>query len=238
MYRANVNPLQPEDVDAMLTEITTDAQRAAFEKNLELDFAYSISGLGRFRVNVFRQRGTTALAIRSIRIQTPTFGELNLPAVILDIAMKRRGLILVTGTTGSGKSTLLASMIDHINNNSSVNIITVEDPIEFLYKNNKSIIAQREIGQDTQRFAQALRASFRQDPDVILIGEIRDKDTMETGISADGYGTSRHEHAAYHECAGNDLPNHVLFSAAPSSTNPPCSVERIGRDHFPAAHSP
>jgi twitching motility protein PilT len=184
MYRANVNALLSQDVDAMYNEITTEAQRAAFEKNLELDFAYSLSGFGRFRVNVFRQRGTIALAIRSIRMQTPTFGELNLPAVILDIAMKRRGLILVTGTTGSGKSTLLASMIDHINNNSSVNIVTIEDPIEFLYKNNKSIIAQREIGQDTQRFAQALRASFRQDPDVILIGEIRDKDTMETAISA------------------------------------------------------
>jgi twitching motility protein PilT len=184
MYRANMPPLQLPEVEAMVAEIASEAQRAAFEKNLELDFAYSLSGLGRFRVNVFRQRGTIALAIRSIRIQTPTFSELNLPAVILDIAMKRRGLILVTGTTGSGKSTLLASMIDHINNNSAVNIITIEDPIEFLYKNNKSIIAQREIGQDTLRFAHALRASFRQDPDVILIGEIRDKDTMEIAISA------------------------------------------------------
>ena len=184
LYRTNMNPLQPQDIDAMLTEITTDAQRTAYEKNLELDFALGVHDIGRFRINAFRQRGSTSLAIRSIRLGIPTFAELNLPAVILDIAMKRRGLILVTGTTGSGKSSLLASMIDHINNNSAVNIITIEDPIEFLYRNNKSIIAQREIGQDTQRFAQALRASFRQDPDVILIGEIRDKDTMETAISA------------------------------------------------------
>jgi twitching motility protein PilT len=184
MYRANVNPLMPEEIDAMLRDITTDAQRATFEKDLELDFAIGLQDVGRFRINVFRQRGTTSFAIRSIRLKTPTFGELNLPAVILDIAMKRRGLILVTGTTGSGKSSLLASMIDHINGNSAVNIVTIEDPIEFLYRNNKSIIAQREIGQDTHRFSQALRSSFRQDPDVILIGEIRDKDTMETAMSA------------------------------------------------------
>jgi twitching motility protein PilT len=184
LYRANMNPLSPQDIDAMVGEITTDAQRAMFEKEMELDFAMGVSDVGRFRINVFRQRGTTSLAIRSISLETPTFSELNLPAVILDIAMKRRGLILVTGTTGSGKSTLLASMIEHINNNSAVNIITIEDPVEFLYKNDKSIIAQREIGTDSHRFAQALRSSFRQDPDVILIGEIRDKDTMETAVSA------------------------------------------------------
>ncbi len=184
LYRANMQPLLPDEIDQMLKEIISDVQRDMFEKNLELDFAYSLAGIGRFRINAFRQHGAVALAVRSIRIQVPTFGELNLPTVILDIAMKRRGLILVTGTTGSGKSTLLASMIDHINNNCSVNIITIEDPIEFLYTNNKSIIAQREIGIDTHGFAQALRSSFRQDPDVILIGEIRDKATMETAISA------------------------------------------------------
>ena len=133
-----------------------------------------------FRVNVFNQRGTVALAIRSIKFDVPTFTSLNLPEVILDIATKNRGLILVTGTTGSGKSTLLASMIDHINENKAVNIVTIEDPIEFLHKNKKSAIAQREIGSDTQSFSRALRGCFRQDPDVILIGEIRDSNTMET----------------------------------------------------------
>jgi twitching motility protein PilT len=132
LYRAHMPPLLPEDVDRMVSEITTEAQRAQFEKTLELDFAIGLPGVGRFRINAFRQRGSPSLAIRSIRTQTPIFGDLALPAVILDIAMKKRGLILVTGTTGSGKSTLLASMIDHINKNSSVNIITIEDPIEFL----------------------------------------------------------------------------------------------------------
>jgi twitching motility protein PilT len=184
LYRAHMNPMLPQDIDQMLAEIANDEQRAQFEKNLELDFAFGLSGVGRFRINAFRQRGSSSLAIRSIRMQTPVFADLSLPAVILDIAMRKRGLILVTGTTGSGKSTLLASMIDHINKNSSVNVVTIEDPIEFQYTDNKSIIAQREIGTDTHRFAQALRSAFRQDPDVILIGEIRDKDTMETALSA------------------------------------------------------
>jgi len=184
LFRAQMEPLLPADMAAILGELMSDEQRASFEKNRELDFAFGLKGVGRFRINAFSQRGTPALAVRAIRTQIPSFGELNLPAVILDIAMKNRGLILVTGTTGSGKSTLLASMIDHINNNASVNIVTIEDPIEFLYRDNKSIIAQREIGADSLRFANALRASFRQDPDVILIGEIRDKDTMETAMSA------------------------------------------------------
>jgi twitching motility protein PilT len=184
LFRAQMDPLSPPDMAQMITELMSDEQRAVFEKNHEIDFGYGLKGIGRFRINAFRQRGTPALAIRAIRTEIPGFDELKLPAVILDIAMKQRGLILVTGTTGSGKSTLLASMIDHINKNASVNIITIEDPIEFLYRDNKSIIAQREIGMDSHRFANALRASFRQDPDVILIGEIRDKDTMETAMSA------------------------------------------------------
>jgi twitching motility protein PilT len=139
-------------------------------------------------MNVFRQRGTTALAIRSIKTDVPTFSELHLPEVILDIANKSRGLILVTGTTGSGKSTLLASMVDHVNGNKAVNIVTIEDPIEYLHRNKKSIIAQREIGTDADTFQQALRACFRQDPNTILIGEIRDVETMETALSASDTG--------------------------------------------------
>ena len=184
LFRAQMAPITVADMTEMINAIMNEEQRAAFEKNREFDFAFGLPGVGRFRINAFRQRGTPALAIRSIRTQIPAFSELNLPSVILDIAMKTRGLILVTGTTGSGKSTLLASMIDHINANASVNVVTIEDPIEFLYRDNKSIIAQREVGIDSHRFANALRASFRQDPDVILIGEIRDKDTMETAMSA------------------------------------------------------
>jgi twitching motility protein PilT len=184
LFRAQMPAIAVADMTEMINAVMNEEQRAAFEKNREFDFAFGLPGVGRFRVNAFHQRGTPALAIRSIRTKIPAFSELNLPSVILDIAMKNRGLILVTGTTGSGKSTLLASMIDHINANASVNVITIEDPIEFLYRDNKSIIAQREVGIDSHRFANALRASFRQDPDVILIGEIRDKDTMETAMSA------------------------------------------------------
>ena len=184
LYRAQMDPVTFNEMEQICTEIMKPEQKEVFDKTNEMDFAMGLKGVGRFRINACRQRGTPSLAIRSIKTQIPDFAELNLPNVILDIAMKKRGLILVTGTTGSGKSTLLASMIDHINNNAAVNVVTIEDPIEYLYKDKKSIIAQREVGPDTQRFANALRASFRQDPDVILIGEIRDKDTMETAMSA------------------------------------------------------
>jgi twitching motility protein PilT len=134
------------------------------------------------------QRGTPSLAIRAIKTQTPRFEDLAIPAVALDICMKRRGLVLVTGTTGSGKSTLLAAMIDHINRTASRNIVTIEDPIEFLHRDQRSVIAQREIGVDSHSFAGALRASFRQDPDVILIGEIRDVESMDAALSASDTG--------------------------------------------------
>jgi len=184
LFRAQTDPISPADMEQICGEIMRPEQKEEFDKTNEFDFAVGLKGVGRFRINACRQRGTTSLAIRSIKTQIPSFSELGLPSVILDIAMKKRGLILVTGTTGSGKSTLLASMIDHINNNLSVNIVTIEDPIEYLYRDKKSIVAQREVGTDTHRFANALRACFRQDPDVILIGEIRDQDTMDTAMSA------------------------------------------------------
>jgi twitching motility protein PilT len=184
LFRAQMDAVSFEEMERVCVEIMRPEQKEAFDKTHEVDFAMGLKGVGRFRINASHQRGTPSLAIRSIKTQIPLFSELTLPNVILDIAMKKRGLILVTGTTGSGKSTLLASMIDHINTNASVNVVTIEDPIEYLYKDKKSIIAQREIGPDTIRFANALRASFRQDPDVILIGEIRDKDTMDTAMSA------------------------------------------------------
>ncbi len=184
LFRAQTEPMTADEMEGICTAIMRPDQKEIFLKTNELDFAIGLKGVGRFRINAFRQRGTPSLAIRSIKTNVPSFSELGLPNVILDIAMKKRGLILVTGTTGSGKSTLLASMIDHINSNTSVNIVTIEDPVEYLYRDKMSIIAQREVGTDTQRFANALRASFRQDPDVILIGEIRDQDTMDTAMSA------------------------------------------------------
>jgi twitching motility protein PilT len=184
LYRVNTEPPSPEDLEGVVRELLNEDQWQHFKRREEVDIGFGIPKLGRFRLNIFRQRGTPALAVRAIRSEVPAFEGLNLPTVVLDIAMKKRGMVLVTGTTGSGKSTLLASMIDHINMNLSSNIVTIEDPIEFLHRDKKSIIAQREIRSDTRDFSSALRASFRQDPDVILIGEIRDSETMETALSA------------------------------------------------------
>ncbi len=188
LFRAKMEPFKPDQLQQYVQEVLTEEQKLLFEQKHDLDFALGVRGVGRFRLNVFRQRGTPSLAVRSIKTEVPVFEELNMPPVVLDLCMKRRGLILITGTTGSGKSTLLASMINHINQSRSVNIVTVEDPIEFLHKDKKSVIAQREIGSDTLDFAAALRGCFRQDPDVILIGEIRDKETMETALSASDTG--------------------------------------------------
>lgn len=184
LYRAQTETIMVEDMNQFLSVLLSERQRELFNKEDDLDVGVGVKGIGRFRINIFKQRGTVALAIRSIKTEVPVFSNLNLPEVILDLATRNRGLILVTGTTGSGKSTLLASMIDHINENKAVNIVTIEDPIEFLHKNKKSAIAQREVGSDTYSFSKALRGCFRQDPDVILIGEIRDVNTMETALSA------------------------------------------------------
>lgn len=184
LFRLQTDRLTEENMDQFIQELMKPEQFEIFCRNNEYDFAYGLKGVGRFRINAFKQRSTTSLAIRAIKTRPPDFAELGLPDVLLDIAMHKRGLVLVTGTTGSGKSTLLASLIEHINNNAPANIVTIEDPIEFLYKDKRSIIAQREIGPDTHNFANALRASFRQDPDIILIGEIRDKETMDTALSA------------------------------------------------------
>ena len=149
-----------------------------------MDLAYGVPGLGRFRVNVFQQRGTVGLVLRVIPMLIKTVDELGLPAILKKIASEERGLVLVTGTTGSGKSTTLAAMIDHINRTRSAHVMTVEDPIEFLHRDNQSIINQREVNVDTRSFAFALRSALRQDPDVILVGEMRDFETIETGLLA------------------------------------------------------
>ncbi|HWP65842.1 MAG TPA: type IV pilus twitching motility protein PilT [Candidatus Limnocylindria bacterium] len=164
--------------------LLTPELRQRFERQREVDLAYSVPGLGRFRCNVYQQRGTIGLALRVIPMRVPTFEELNLPPVLAKIADEERGLILVTGTTGSGKSTTLAAMIEHINRTAACHIITIEDPIEYLHRDNRSIINQREVSVDTTSFAQALRAALRQDPDVILVGEMRDAETMETALAA------------------------------------------------------
>lgn len=176
--------LTPEDLGRMTFGIMTPVQREKFKASFELDMAYGVPGLGRFRVNIFQQRGTIGGVFRVIPFGVPTMDQLNLPKVLEKIAMEQRGLVLVTGTTGSGKSTTLASMIDYINANRTCHIITIEDPIEYLLRDKKSIVNQRELGVDTQSFASALRSALREDPDVILVGEMRDFETIETAITA------------------------------------------------------
>jgi twitching motility protein PilT len=173
-----------DDIDDIIEGLLNPWQAKALKQKQEIDSGVGIPGVGRFRLNAFNQRGTPAFAIRHIKSEIPPFHSLNVPDVILELSMQKRGLILVTGTTGSGKSTLLASMIDHINSHRSSNIITIEDPIEFLHKNKKAALAQREIGQDTSSYTTALRAAMRQDPDVIFMGEIRDEETMLGALTA------------------------------------------------------
>ena len=176
--------LDHEDVVAMSAAVMSTAQRQKFKESQEVDLAYSVPGLGRFRCNIFQQRGTVGLVLRVIPMQIRTIEELGLPPVLKRIAVEERGLVLVTGTTGSGKSTTLAAMIDHINRERSAHVMTVEDPIEFLHRDHRSMINQREVSVDTRSFAQALRSALRQDPDVILVGEMRDFETIETGLLA------------------------------------------------------
>jgi len=176
--------LDHEALVTMAATIMSANQRQRFKDAQELDLAYSVAGLGRFRCNVFQQRGTIGIVLRVIPMSVKTFDELDLPPVLRTIANEQRGLVLVTGTTGSGKSTTLAAMIDHINSSRDLHIITIEDPIEYLHRDHLSILNQREIGSDTRSCAHALRSALRQDPDVILVGEMRDMETIETALHA------------------------------------------------------
>jgi len=176
--------LMQEDTIAMAFSIMNARQKQRFKEELELDIAYSVPGLGRFRCNVFQQRGAVGLVLRVIPARIQSIRELMLPPVLERICEERRGLVLVTGTTGSGKSTTLAAMVDYINSSRTEHVITIEDPIEFLHRDKKSIVNQREIDVDTRSFSGALRAGLRQDPDVILVGEMRDYETIETALLA------------------------------------------------------
>jgi twitching motility protein PilT len=181
---AEFKRLEHEDLVAMSAAVMSTVQRQKFKDAQEVDLAYSVAGLGRFRCNVFQQRGTIGLVLRVIPMQIRSIDDLGLPGVLKTIASEERGLVLVTGTTGSGKSTTLAAMIDHVNQTRCAHIMTVEDPIEFLHRDHHSIVNQREVSVDTRSFAQALRSALRQDPDVILVGEMRDFETIETGLLA------------------------------------------------------
>lgn len=176
--------VMPNDVQTLVTNMLSEKQYEKFKSIGEMDFSFSTAGIGRYRVNVFKQRGSIGLVLRIVSLTIPTMDQLKLPLVLKDLCTKKRGLILVTGPTGSGKSTTLASMIDYINDNIDRHIITIEDPIEYLHKHKKCVVNQREVGNDTETFALALRASLRQDPDIILVGEMRDLETISTAITA------------------------------------------------------
>jgi twitching motility protein PilT len=180
----NAPRMTPDQMQGIALGIMNEKQKITFGEKLEMDLSYGVPGLGRFRVSVYMQRGTIGMVFRSIPYNIPSLDSLNLPPVLKKLAMEERGLILVTGTTGSGKSTTLAAIIDYVNQARTCNIITVEDPVEYLHKDKKSIISQREIGFDTLSFANALRGALRQDPDVILVGEMRDMETIETALTA------------------------------------------------------
>lgn len=181
---SGVNRMAQEETLEMAFSMMSNRQKQHFKEAYEVDIGYSVSGLGRFRVNIFQQRGSVGIVARVIPDKIRSVSELGLPPILNKVADEQRGLVLVTGTTGSGKSTTLASLVDHINNTRNSHIVTIEDPIEFLHKDNKSFITQREIDVDTRNFAEALRGSLRQDPDVILVGEMRDLETIETALVA------------------------------------------------------
>jgi twitching motility protein PilT len=209
----NYEKLNPQDSQRMIYDILTDEQIQRFETNYELDFSYQLAKLSRFRVNVFRQKGNVGFVMRVIASRVPTLSDLQLPPVIEELTRLPRGLILVTGPTGSGKSTSLAAMINQINTEQSVHVLTIEDPVEYLHQHRFSIINQREVGQDTKSFANALRAALREDPDVILVGEMRDLETMQMAVSAAETG-------------------HLVFATL-HTNSAATSVERIV-DSFPA----
>jgi twitching motility protein PilT len=179
-----VPPLTAKDAGEMAWKIMSEAQRNRFKSDLELDFGWPVEGVGRFRVNVYRQRGLIGMAIRAIPEAVATIDELGLPKVVKQIAQVQRGLVLVTGATGSGKSTTLAALVEEVNRTRHAHILTIEDPIEFSFTDRQAVINQREIGSDTRSFAVALRAALRQDPDIILVGELRDAETVEVALQA------------------------------------------------------
>ena len=209
--------LRPEDLKGLAEQLMTPRQVKEFTENKECDFAIGVPGIGRFRCNIYQQRGSLCYAMRAIPYQARTIKELNLPSVMEEISLKPRGLVLVTGITGSGKSTALAAMVQHINESRKANVITIEDPIEFLHRDINCHINQREVGTDTATFGQALRRVLRQDPDIILIGEIRDLETLDTALKA--ADTGHLVFSTLHTTDATQTINRVLSFYPPHQAN-------------------
>ena len=184
LVRSYHPPFSKEECQKLLFAMLSNDQRRVLEQNWELDFAYGVSGIGRFRINIYKERGKWASAIRSIKTEPPSLDDLGMPPVIKSLCHKSKGLILVTGPTGSGKSTTLASMIDYVNTEFAHHVLTIEDPVEFVHRSKRSVVHQREVGNDSKSFSNALKASLREDPDVILLGELRDLETIALAITA------------------------------------------------------
>ncbi|MFC1561616.1 PilT/PilU family type 4a pilus ATPase [candidate division KSB1 bacterium] len=215
--RIGNDDLEPEQIASMAYGLMRDDQKSEFEKSLELNIAYSLPGLGRFRINIMKQRNSIGMVIRQIKLDILSLEDLKLPPILAEMALLERGLVLVTGATGSGKSTTLAAVIDHRNSNKGGHIITIEDPLEFIHPHKKSIVTQREVGMDTLSYKNALKSALRQAPDVMLIGEIRDRETMEAAIAFSDTG-------------------HLVFSTL-HSNNANQTLERI-INFFPAEEHP
>ena len=222
-------PLTDEVIGTFAVNLMNEKQRETFEKHHDADLSYGTPDGVRYRVNVFKQRGLTGMVLRIIPPEVPAFERLNLPQVVQKLCEEERGLILVTGTTGSGKSTTLAAMIDYINRDRAAHIVTIEDPIEFLHRDKRSIINQREIGFDTETFASALRAALRQDPDVILVGEMRDNETIETALHA--AETGHLVMSTLHTLDAVETINRIIrpVPAAPAAADPHRAGARCSR---------
>ncbi len=228
-------PLTAADTKSLAYSVLTDAQKHRFEENLELDFSFGLKNLARFRGNVFNQRGAVGAVFRTIPWEIKNFDALGLPAVVRGMCDKPRGLVLVTGPTGSGKSTTLAAMLDKINAEREEHMITIEDPIEFLHNHKKCLVNQREVHADTHSFANSLRAALREDPDVVLIGEMRDLETIESAlrIAETGhltFATLAHQLRGFHH-----QPHHRRFSCASAAANQGAAFHGAGRHFVPGA---
>ena len=228
---SGVSRLNQDETLEMAFSMMSNRQKQHFKEVYEVDIGYGVSGLGRFRVNIFQQRNSIGIVARVISDTIKNFSELGLPPILSKISDENRGLILITGTTGSGKSTTLAAIVDHINQTRNSHIVTIEDPIEFLHKDKNAFITQREVDVDTRSFAEALRGSLRQDPDVILVGEMRDLETMETALGRRRNRASCSFNSAYARCFGNfdAHPFGVSAVSAKINQNPACRTSQSRR---------